>query len=820
MRSVLSSLEAEKIRIESLPPPDNVPSQNLLAQISSVTFEITTGQSLVTEKNTILTDRQKERDKIKGQIAALKPDIPAPLQKKMADAIEAVHLSEYSELLYSNELSQTKLDLQAANLQKVAVEKIPDKKEMDIWCADFSTDLSGDFGTIDIPGEIGQIPIQLKPAFEGSSHYEPVADGDLVNLEMMSPESTWFNLAVLPYLNKWKPKYRRGHITGTVGDLFTVELEETSTKYNAISVTPEKKGILLNVPATYMECNAAAFQVGDFIIVEFIDRDLEKPKIIGFASDPRPCSGIICFPASKAHPNGWGKPFTAGTPPVEINSPLGSLQEVKSTSGVSLISSDKSVASSILKVSSRGGLVKVGNIAEWTSNDVVTFMGPPSGWVYAEDKFNGYSALGFRGRNILPASAAAVLPSTYSTNAVFSKGRTIIAPGQVLTAKLINKTRLYVLLTDNACAYLSIQYTEDNGKTWVETARVDDPRSDANISGEKYSSVSPPKIADLLNGGGDLYLYSIPSFNLDCSAVSFIMVANLIPDSSTPVPIDYPFFPGYRFYEFTNVQSITPDLQKYLAFFSIQGLRVTRYDADQGSSCNDYTEPMGIPHREMLFRTKSPDFCYYDENGTLEYVYTTTESLQTLYPWARPDAEMRDILVRKLIMKNGEVSLIQKNGVASFNIDGNVHYTLWGVYSESSLLYLDARNGVALYTVPEHREGLTAISANAFDAELRFWEKDYVLQIGNTVVKVVHSNATQLTGITNLLTSGCAIDHRSGTIVFSSEIGVKARQGSSVLTSDLSSLNWISNGDLDSITGVSLGAPGETDFTYFPTNVF
>lgn len=47
--------------------------------------------------------------------------------------------------------------------------------------------------------------------------------------------------------------------------------------------------ILKDVPIEYMSCNAAAFQDGDEVIVEFENQDWKQPKVIGFRDEPIDC---------------------------------------------------------------------------------------------------------------------------------------------------------------------------------------------------------------------------------------------------------------------------------------------------------------------------------------------------------------------------------------------------------------------------------------------------------------------------------------------------------------------------------------------------
>jgi predicted transglutaminase-like cysteine proteinase len=52
-----------------------------------------------------------------------------------------------------------------------------------------------------------------------------------------------------------------------------------------------------DVPIEYMGCNAEAFASGDDVVVEFTGLDWDRPKVIGFKSNPSHCASCYFFPA-------------------------------------------------------------------------------------------------------------------------------------------------------------------------------------------------------------------------------------------------------------------------------------------------------------------------------------------------------------------------------------------------------------------------------------------------------------------------------------------------------------------------------------------
>jgi len=126
-----------------------------------------------------------------------------------------------------------------------------------------------------------------------------------------TPEQLFFNVATLPGWQKWMPMYRVGTITSISyeDDTASVDLDEARSSATGIGSSgspttntdwggPEgdPRGLRVNqgmpldqIPVVYMECNADAFEVGDRVLVEFVDQDWDGARVIGFESNPKPC---------------------------------------------------------------------------------------------------------------------------------------------------------------------------------------------------------------------------------------------------------------------------------------------------------------------------------------------------------------------------------------------------------------------------------------------------------------------------------------------------------------------------------------------------
>lgn len=171
----------------------------------------------------------------------------------------------------------------AAEKDKIAVLAVQVDLSREAWCADLTENGTGLVGTIEIPGESDLILI--KPACPA-----PVAgDGSLLDRRFMSPEQAFWNAAVLPGWQKFKPTYRWGTITALDIGANTANVTLGAVTSSAQRLGVDQTATLVAVPVEYMTCNAAAFEVGDNVVVQFTGQDWSAPKVIGFVTDPRPC---------------------------------------------------------------------------------------------------------------------------------------------------------------------------------------------------------------------------------------------------------------------------------------------------------------------------------------------------------------------------------------------------------------------------------------------------------------------------------------------------------------------------------------------------
>ena len=176
---------------------------------------------------------------------------------------------------------------------------------LDLWCTDFSLDLQGEVGTIEVIRNRGK-GLVLRPNFDLTAIYDQDRDGQLAPALEVGPYTNFYNLGITPGMQKWKPIYRVGAITGISGDNCDVLLDNILSGQQDLEVN--QTPTLETVPIDYMDCNGDVFAVDDRVIVEFTGNLWESPKVIGFESEPRNCQEY--FYVCRWHYYGSGDPWT------------------------------------------------------------------------------------------------------------------------------------------------------------------------------------------------------------------------------------------------------------------------------------------------------------------------------------------------------------------------------------------------------------------------------------------------------------------------------------------------------------------------------
>lgn len=187
-----------------------------------------------------------------------------------------------------------KNDIALMEAAKLSAEKriekmdaVADPAPESAWCADFTEDASGEVATIEIPGEPQKLLVAPQHA---SGAGEPIG-GTLMPREWMTGPQAFFNAAILPGWQRWKPTYRVGVIQGVDRDNNTcaVRIDGAFSTAQDLDVNSLDHVTLADVPVQYMECGAYAFDPGDRVVVLFGARNWSSPVVVGFSNGPKEC---------------------------------------------------------------------------------------------------------------------------------------------------------------------------------------------------------------------------------------------------------------------------------------------------------------------------------------------------------------------------------------------------------------------------------------------------------------------------------------------------------------------------------------------------
>ena len=316
-------------------------------------------QATVSEINNLIPQYRESPQEFSEQITVL--------QVKMARQRSDMALAVYQKDVYVLEnLSLLK--------QRQRLEKAPKEKVMDAWCADFTEELNGIVGIADINDEPGQ-GVVIRPGFTDDAQFIKARDGGILPNAIQSGPQIYFNYAVLPGVQKWRPRYRIGVISKLAGDICTITLDDAFSSAQDLPIN--KTPILNDVPIEYMDCNGAAFDDGDRALVSFTS---SGPLVIGFEKEPESCRLLrFAFEPSLAVTDGYnvftafrkwfGSPFTTNDG-AEINPPLGT--ELGGTPVWTMTNKGKQISIE------KGKSANYGN-QNWISKDseVISWDGPP-----------------------------------------------------------------------------------------------------------------------------------------------------------------------------------------------------------------------------------------------------------------------------------------------------------------------------------------------------------------------------------------------------------------------------------------------------------
>lgn len=251
----------------------------------------------------ILNDLRAQKKELQGQVNG-NPVITAELKRITEQSKQ--HQTDFVRALSNRDLAAAQLaslELRIAQLfeRNFELQRIIDGDvETELWCTDLTTNLAGPVATLEVPGEPRELIIV--PGFGNNAAWFAITHGIEVPAQAFTPSGFFYNLAMTPGWQVYKPRYRLGKIVEIKDGEATVTFNEKFNVSNyplersvPIDLTP--RSLLDNklffqltkVPFEYMTCNSGAFALGDEVVVQFAEHTPTSAKIIGFRKNPKAC---------------------------------------------------------------------------------------------------------------------------------------------------------------------------------------------------------------------------------------------------------------------------------------------------------------------------------------------------------------------------------------------------------------------------------------------------------------------------------------------------------------------------------------------------
>jgi len=129
-------------------------------------------------------------------------------------------------------------------LEKVSLKKEKElyskivNREVVAWAADYETELSGVVGIANTPDEPGRF-VNIQPA---GGAYNESRDGNTFPILVMQAKTAYYNRALLPGVQRWKPQWRYGVITAinSMDGTCSVALTSAYSSQQGLPINPEK----------------------------------------------------------------------------------------------------------------------------------------------------------------------------------------------------------------------------------------------------------------------------------------------------------------------------------------------------------------------------------------------------------------------------------------------------------------------------------------------------------------------------------------------------------------------------------------------------
>ena len=227
-----------------------------------------------------------------------KTEVTTP--EKLGEVVRKFGIAAAKEAAARRELARLLAEYDA-NVRKLndleALKTAHDAAAIDAWCADLSEEIAAStvVDTFEPPGYRDGDAIHIAPYQSDPHSWDSTKVGQLRYAATLNEAQVFVNLAMEAGHLKWRPLWRYGIITEiqSGADTCNLTLEAATSRGPAGALSLNETANLTAVPVVYMNCNSAAFEVGDRVIVLYKGQDRTQPKVIGFADHPRDCGGWI-----------------------------------------------------------------------------------------------------------------------------------------------------------------------------------------------------------------------------------------------------------------------------------------------------------------------------------------------------------------------------------------------------------------------------------------------------------------------------------------------------------------------------------------------
>ena len=264
LRSLLTTYHAELSALKKAFPIDQSAIDVKESQIKGVEEDIQ-------EKESQIDDKAKEIEKLQ----------------------EEIYQAELAVAEKKSEIAFTKAELLSRKKRRENILRLGFIYNYNTvaWCCDLTEGLSGEVPTIEVGTEYPALSsfINIFPAYGGLPPYNPLNHGMLTPYIPLPVSDACRNFCAYPAIQKWAPTFRYGTITSIDYDNNTCNVSLENITSSILSLSINQTATLSDVPIEYMFCDAAAFEEGDSVVIQFMNHDWNQPKVIGFKQEPKPC---------------------------------------------------------------------------------------------------------------------------------------------------------------------------------------------------------------------------------------------------------------------------------------------------------------------------------------------------------------------------------------------------------------------------------------------------------------------------------------------------------------------------------------------------